>query len=74
MADKALKKNNIKKVALIFEGGGMRCAFSSGIANSLVENNLFFDYIAGISRVFTICSLIGPQYFDRILARSLTFS
>ena len=49
MADKALKKNNIKKVALIFEGGGMRCAFSSGIANSLVENNLFFDYIAGIS-------------------------
>lgn len=46
---KTLKKNNIKKVALIFEGGGMRCAFSAGIANTLVENSLFFDYVAGIS-------------------------
>src|SRR3712207_3594938 len=49
MGDKTLKKNNIKKVALIFEGGGMRGSFSAGISNALVENELFFNYVAGIS-------------------------
>lgn len=43
------KENNIKDVALIFEGGGMRGAFSAGIGNVLLEENLFFDYVAGIS-------------------------
>lgn len=42
-------KNNIKKTALIFEGGGMRGSFSSGITNVLLNNNLYFDYVAGIS-------------------------
>lgn len=42
-------KNNIKDTALIFEGGGMRGSFSSGITNVLLENNLYFDYVAGIS-------------------------
>ncbi len=43
------KMNNINDIALIFEGGGMRASFSAGIANVLVENELFFNYIAGIS-------------------------
>ncbi len=42
-------ENNIKDVALIFEGGGMRASFSSGVANVLIENGLFFNYVAGIS-------------------------
>lgn len=43
------KENNIKDVALIFEGGGMRGAFSAGIGNVLLEEELFMDYVAGIS-------------------------
>lgn len=42
-------ENNIHDVALIFEGGGMRAAFSSGVANVLLENNIYFNYVAGIS-------------------------
>lgn len=41
--------NNIKDVALIFEGGGMRASYTSGILNNLLENEIYFDYVAGIS-------------------------
>lgn len=42
-------KNNIKDTALIFEGGGMRASYSSGLLHHLLENHLYFDYVAGIS-------------------------
>lgn len=42
-------KINVEKIALIFEGGGMRAAFSCGISNTLLENGIYFDYVAGIS-------------------------
>ena len=41
--------NNIKDVALIFEGGGMRASYTSGFLNVLLENKLYFDYVAGVS-------------------------
>ena len=41
--------NNIKDVALIFEGGGMRASYTSGFLNTLLENEIYFDYVAGIS-------------------------
>lgn len=41
--------NNIKNTALIFEGGGMRASYTAGILNILLENELYFDYVAGIS-------------------------
>lgn len=41
--------NNIKDVALIFEGGGMRASYTSGFLNVLLENEIYFDYVAGIS-------------------------
>lgn len=42
-------ENNIKDVALIFEGGGMRASYTAGFVNNLLENQMYFDYIAGIS-------------------------
>lgn len=42
-------KNNIHDVALIFEGGGMRASFSSGVLNVLLEEKYFFDYVCGVS-------------------------
>ena len=41
--------NNIKDTALIFEGGGMRASYTAGILNNLLENEIYFDYVAGIS-------------------------
>lgn len=42
-------KCNIKDTALIFEGGGMRASYTAGFLNNLLENHLYFDYVAGIS-------------------------
>lgn len=47
-------KNNISDVALIFEGGGMRASFSSGVANALIDNGIFFNYVVGISAGTTV--------------------
>src|SRR5690554_5611843 len=41
--------NNIKDTALIFEGGGMRASYTAGMVNILLENKLYFNYVAGIS-------------------------
>ena len=42
-------QNNIHDTALIFEGGGMRASYTAGFVNQLLENELYFDYVAGIS-------------------------
>ncbi|HHU52810.1 MAG TPA: patatin family protein [Clostridiaceae bacterium] len=42
-------KNNIHDTALIFEGGGMRASFSSGVLNVLLEEEYYFDYVCGVS-------------------------
>lgn len=42
-------ENNIHKTALIFEGGGMRGAFSAGIVKVLLDEKLYFNYVSGIS-------------------------
>jgi predicted patatin/cPLA2 family phospholipase len=41
--------NNVKDTALIFEGGGMRASYTAGFLNTLLENEIYFDYVAGIS-------------------------
>lgn len=42
-------ENNINKIALIIEGGGMRGSFTAGIINTLLEEKIYFNYVAGIS-------------------------
>ncbi len=42
-------QSNIHDTALIFEGGGMRASYTAGFVNHLLENELYFDYVAGIS-------------------------
>lgn len=41
--------NEIQDTALIFEGGGMRASYTAGILNNLLENKIYFNYVAGIS-------------------------
>lgn len=42
-------QSNIFKTALFFEGGSMRGAYSAGANRCLVENEVFFDSVYGIS-------------------------
>ena len=41
--------NTIKDIALIFEGGGMRGSYTAGILANLLKNEIYIDYVAGIS-------------------------
>ncbi len=42
-------ENNIFDTALIFEGGGMRASYTCAVVNALLENELFFDNVYGVS-------------------------
>lgn len=42
-------ETNVKGTALIIEGGGMRASYTSGFINVLLENEIYFDYVVGIS-------------------------
>ncbi|PKK40438.1 hypothetical protein ABB02_00297 [Clostridiaceae bacterium JG1575] len=42
-------ESNIKGIALLIEGGAMRASMTSGFCNALLEEGLYFDYVAGIS-------------------------
>ncbi|HZK29393.1 MAG TPA: patatin family protein, partial [Clostridia bacterium] len=49
MTDKSGIKSNIYDTALIFEGGGMRACYTAGFVTMLLEHEIFFNYVAGIS-------------------------
>lgn len=58
--------NNIHDTALIFEGGGMRASYTAGFLNTLLENEIYFDYVAGISAG----SSHSVNYISRDIQRS----
>ncbi|MFA5585127.1 MAG: patatin family protein [Saccharofermentanales bacterium] len=49
MAKDGLIRSNIHDTALIFEGGGMRACYTAGFVTMLLEHELYFNYVAGIS-------------------------
>ena len=42
-------RSGIYDTALIFEGGGMRACYTAGFVTMLLEQKLYFNYVAGIS-------------------------
>ena len=44
---------NIDDVALIFEGGGMRASYTAGVVTTLLERELNFPKVYGISAATT---------------------
>lgn len=40
---------NVKKVALIFEGGAMRASYTAAVVVKLIEQGIVFPFVAGIS-------------------------
>lgn len=49
MSESTSLEPNVSDVALIFEGGGMRAAHTSAVAIALLEADLRFSWVAGIS-------------------------
>ncbi len=41
--------NNVDDVALILEGGGMRGSYTAPVVVALLKQQIYFDYVAGIS-------------------------
>lgn len=42
-------RSNVTDAALVFEGGGLRASYTSGLVVSLLEAGLYFDWVGGIS-------------------------
>lgn len=42
-------RSNVTDTALIFEGGGMRASYSSGVLAALLDAEVYVDWVAGIS-------------------------
>lgn len=58
--------SNVTDVALVFEGGGMRASYSSGVLSALLEGEVFCDWVGGISAGTTCLA----NYLSRDSARA----
>ena len=38
-----------KKIGLVVEGGGMKCAYNAGILDAFLEEEIRFPYCVGVS-------------------------
>lgn len=38
-----------RKIGLVVEGGGMKCAYNAGILDAFMDHNITFDYCIGVS-------------------------
>ena len=38
-----------QKIGLVVEGGGMKCAYSAGILDAFLDNDINFEYCIGVS-------------------------
>lgn len=38
-----------KKIGLVVEGGGMKCAYNAGILDAFLDHKITFDYCIGVS-------------------------
>ena len=49
--ENAAKKleSNVTDCALVFEGGGYRAGYTAAMANVLLANGIYFDYVCGVS-------------------------
>jgi len=56
--------------ALILEGGAMRGLFTCGVIDTFLEENIFFDAVAGISAG----AVFGCNYISRQIGRALRYN
>lgn len=44
-----IRGTNMAKIGLFVEGGGMKCAYSAGVLDAFIDDNITFDYAIGVS-------------------------
>ena len=54
------------KIGLVLEGGGMRGAFSAGVVNCLLDNNIIFNHCYGISSGGLYACLYATNHYELI--------
>jgi|LSQX01.2.fsa_nt_gb predicted patatin/cPLA2 family phospholipase len=54
------------KIALVLQGGAVRGAFTAGVLDVFMENNLYFPYVVGVSAG----ALIALNYLSKQIGRS----
>lgn len=53
----------MNKIGLVVEGGGMKCAYSAGILDAFLKDNINFDYCIGVSAgSANVASYLARQY------------
>ena len=60
----------MNKVGMVLEGGGMRGIFTTGVLDTLLENNIKIDGIIGVSAG----ALFGANYFSNQKGRALEYN
>lgn len=58
------------KAALVLEGGSLRCMFSAAVVDKMMEENLEFEYVNGVSSG----SLTGMNYISHQIGRTANIS
>lgn len=67
-------KSNVFDTALVFEGGSMRAAYTSAVANVLLENGICFDQVYGTSAGSSNAVNYLSRDMERIKASFTTFA
>lgn len=60
----------MKKVGLVLEGGSMRGIFTTGVLDTMLENNIEIDGIISVSAG----SLFGVNYFSKQIGRAINYN
>ena len=66
----------MSKTALVLEGGGLRGVFTAGVIDCLLDNEIFFDYVVGVSA--GACNTIAylakeKKYFRKCMNQTSPF-
>lgn len=58
----------VANTALVFEGGGMRNSYTSGVVNTLIEQGIVFPFVGGVSAgsSCTVNYLLGDTWRTRV--------
>ena len=62
--------NTTVKAALLLEGGALRSVYTAGVLDVFMENDLYFEYVIGVSAG----ALIGTNYISKQPGRSILFN
>ena len=46
----------MSKIGLVLEGGGMKCAYTAGILDAMMDNSVMFDFVS-------VFQLVRPMGF-----------